>query len=148
LAGDAPLCPGTADADGAPRVSLLSAPPLQDAGMKTQRMIRRFITVCSMAILVVAITAFTFTTRARAGHHDRDDHVEARALLQRGEILPLSRILELVQQKVPGDVVEVELERSREHGWQYEVKVLTAEGRVRKVKLDAASGTVRKIEDD
>lgn len=78
---------------------------------------------------------------------DDDDHLEARALLQRGEILPLARILETVHERVPGDVIEVELERD-DGVWEYEVKVLTAAGRVRKVELDARDGTVRKIKDD
>lgn len=78
---------------------------------------------------------------------DDDDHLEARALLQRGEILPLARILETVHERVPGDVIEVELERD-DGIWEYEVKVLTAAGRVRKVELDARDGTVRKIKDD
>jgi uncharacterized membrane protein YkoI len=45
-------------------------------------------------------------------------------------------------------VVEVELEHGKHHGWEYEVKVLTAQGRVREVKLNARSGEVRKVEDD
>ena len=53
-----------------------------------------------------------------------------------------------MQQNVPGDVIEVELDHDDDHGWEYEVKVLTANGRVREVKLDARSGMVRKIEDD
>ncbi len=81
---------------------------------------------------------------AHAGH---DDHVEAHALLQRGEILPLQKILAIVQKRVPGDVIEVELE-DHHHGWEYEVKVLTGEGRVLEVKLNAGSGKIRKIEDD
>ena len=53
-----------------------------------------------------------------------------------------------MQQRVPGDVVEVELEHGKHHGWEYEVKVLTAQGRVREVKLNARTGEVRKVEDD
>jgi len=78
---------------------------------------------------------------------DDPDHVEARALLERGEILPLGHILPIAQKRVPGDVIEVELDHGK-HGWEYEVKVLTATGRVREVKLNAATGAIRKVEDD
>jgi uncharacterized membrane protein YkoI len=78
---------------------------------------------------------------------DKDDHVEARALLQRGEILPLMRILEIAQRRVPGDVIEVELERE-DSGWEYKVKVLTPAGLVRKITLNARDGAVLKIKDD
>jgi uncharacterized membrane protein YkoI len=81
---------------------------------------------------------------------DRKEQREQDAIreaLQRGEVLPLVRILALAQQAVPGDVIEVELERK--HGaLVYEIKVLTASGRVREVKLDARTGKVLEIEDD
>jgi uncharacterized membrane protein YkoI len=114
--------------------------------MNTHRLIRRIAIPFSLAAALLAVGALALSPRALAGDHD--DHVEARALLQRGEILPLSRILAIVQQQVPGDVVEVELEHGKHHGWEYEVKVLTAQGRVREVKLNARSGEVRKVEDD
>ncbi len=82
-----------------------------------------------------------------AGAADDDDHEAALAALQRGEILPLGRILLIVSRNVAGDVIDVELER--DHGvWQYEVKVLTSTGRVREVKLRAQDGVVLEIEDD
>ena len=111
-------------------------------------LIRRLALPLSLAVALLAASALGLSPRALAGSHDHDDHVEARELLQRGEILPLSRILAIVQQRVPGDVVEVELEHGKHHGWEYEVKVLTAQGRVREVKLNARSGEVRKVEDD
>jgi uncharacterized membrane protein YkoI len=69
---------------------------------------------------------------------------EAFAAMQRGEILPLTRILAIAQAKVPGDVVEVEFKG----GPVYEIKVLTASGRVREVVLNARSGDVIKVEDE
>ncbi len=95
-------------------------------------------------LLLAAALAGLPVYPAQAG---KDDHVEARELLQRGEIVPLARILEVVQQRVPGDVIEVELER--EDGlWEYKVKVLTPAGNVRKLYLDARNATVLKIKDD
>lgn len=78
---------------------------------------------------------------------DDHDHIEARELLRRGEIVPLSRILAVAQEHVPGDVIEVELDREDE-GWEYEVKVLTQAGRVRKLYLDAGTAEVTRIKDD
>jgi uncharacterized membrane protein YkoI len=75
------------------------------------------------------------------------EHEEMRAALQRGEVLPLTKILAIAQEKVPGDVIEVELE-SKRGALVYEIKVLTQSGRVREVKIDARNGTVLKIEDD
>jgi uncharacterized membrane protein YkoI len=99
----------------------------------------------SAAPLVLAAVFSLFpVTVALAG---KDDHVEARALLQRGEILPLARILEVAQRRVPGDVIEVELERE-DSGWEYDVKVLTPAGIVRKITLNARNGAVLKVKDE
>lgn len=72
---------------------------------------------------------------------DDQDHDRARAALERGEIQPISRVLEAAAREVPGEVIEVELER--EHGrWVYELKVITPRGRVREVLVDAGSARV------
>lgn len=94
---------------------------------------------------LVATTALFPAAIALAAKHD--DHVAARELLRRGEILPLDQILEVAQRRVPGDVIEVELEHEDE-GWEYDVKVLTPTGHVRKITLNARNGAVIKIKDD
>lgn len=77
----------------------------------------------------------------------KDDHSEARELLRRGQIVPLARVLEAVQKRVPGDVIEVELDRD-DGQWRYKVKVLTPTGQVRKLYLDASNAAVTRIKDD
>jgi hypothetical protein len=94
------------------------------------------------APVLAVLFALPFAVRA-----DKSDHVEARELLKRGEILPLSAILDAAARQVEGDVIEVELEHEEE-GWQYEVKVLTAAGEVRKLVLDARNARVLKIKAD
>jgi len=80
--------------------------------------------------------------RGRGGDHD--DALDARA---RREALPLPRILEIARGAVPGEVLEVEIER--EHGRLiYEVEILSRSGRVRKVEIDARTGTVLEVEDE
>jgi uncharacterized membrane protein YkoI len=75
------------------------------------------------------------------------DHSSVREALQRGEVLPLVKILAIANKEVPGDVIEVELEDERE-ALVYEIKILTGTGRVREVRIDARTGTVLSIEDD
>ncbi|WP_202843972.1 PepSY domain-containing protein [Luteimonas saliphila] len=107
----------------------------------------RTLLTASVAIPLVLAAAVASLSLPQA-HAGDDDQIEARALLQRGEILPLGRILQIVQARVPGDIIEVELDRSDKHGWEYEVKVLAASGRVLEVDVNARTGEVRKIEDD
>jgi uncharacterized membrane protein YkoI len=82
----------------------------------------------------------------------RDDHKSReqqaiREAVARGEVVPLPKILVIAQKAVPGDILEVELEQ-KEWGLKYELKILTADGRVRKVDINARTGKVVKIGDD
>lgn len=70
--------------------------------------------------------------------HERLDHDRARAALQAGEILPLPVILERVRQAFAGDVLEVELE-TREGDWLYKVRLLTPDGQLLRLDLDAGT---------
>lgn len=100
----------------------------------------------ALAAVLAALVGGALSTPALA--RNEADHLAAREALKRGEILPLSRILAVVAGAVPGDVIDVELERKDDGRWEYEVKVLTSTGRVREVKLNARTGVVREIEDD
>ncbi|KAF1718382.1 peptidase [Pseudoxanthomonas yeongjuensis] len=112
--------------------------------MNNSTRLRRF----AAPLALIAAAALLPATAVMAGKDKhKDDHVEARELLRRGEILPLDHILDIAQRRVAGDVIEVELEREDE-GWEYEVKVLTPTGLVRKITLNARNGAVVKIKDD
>ena len=112
--------------------------------MQAMGWIRTFVAgaLCATVLVVASVVA---------GGDDRDHHAREhdaiRAALQRGEVLPLARILAIAQEKVPGDVIEVELE-SKRAALVYEIKVLTQSGRVREVKIDARTGSVLSVEDD
>ncbi|VCU70225.1 Peptidase propeptide and YPEB domain protein [Pigmentiphaga humi] len=68
----------------------------------------------------------------------------AREALVHGEIRPLSAVLGVVRDKVPGDIIEIELDR--EDGiWIYEVKVLPPNGRRKKLEIDARTLEILKI---
>lgn len=83
---------------------------------------------------------------AQRNNRDDDDQDLARQALQRGEVLPISRILELVAQYLPGDVIEVQLDERRGR-LEYEIRVLTPSGRVRELVLDARTGAFVRFED-
>ena len=77
----------------------------------------------------------------------RDEQDIAREALQRGDVLPITRILAVVATSVPGEIVEVKLE-TRRTPLSYEVKVLTPSGVVREVEIDARTGVITQVEDD
>jgi uncharacterized membrane protein YkoI len=84
---------------------------------------------------------------AGAAVADPFDHDRARAALGRGEVRPLAQILETVTSEIPGEVVEVELEREQ-GAWLYELKVIAPDGHVLEVLVDAASGALLEHEED
>lgn len=97
------------------------------------------------AIIILATLLFALVSPF-AGAGDDDQDIVRRAL-EKGELLPLTKILEVTAANVPGDVIKIELERD-DGVIIYELKVLAANGRVRELELDARTGKVLKIEDD
>jgi len=76
---------------------------------------------------------------------DRDDHDRARRALEAGEILPLSYILKVAEAVRPGRVIEVELERD-DGRWIYELELVTPQGRLYEMEIDAGTAIVLEIE--
>ncbi|MCW2309069.1 PepSY domain-containing protein [Rhodobium gokarnense] len=111
-----------------------------------KRLIPPFLLLAALAAVPAAIG---LPAIADSDHHEERDHDEARAALRRGDVLPLIRILEIVGDKLGGRVIEVEFER-RHEGYVYELEVLGEGGRLREVKVDAATGRIlsRGGEDD
>lgn len=85
--------------------------------------------------------------RPSKADRERAEQEAIRKAVQRGELVPLPRILAIAQSKVPGDIVKVDLEYES-WGLKYEVKILTASGRIREVELNARTGALIQIEDD
>ena len=98
-----------------------------------------------MAALVLVgslVAPLTGVVAADRGH----DQEQARRALEAGEILPLDQILQEVQQRYAGTVVELEL--TPEDGrWVYEVELLAADGRLLKLRIDAKSKQMLEAED-
>ena len=98
-------------------------------------------------IIRAAIGAVLAVSLAAATSWSDDDHERAREALRRGEILSLSEILKTLGDELGGDVIEVEFER--EDGlFVYEFKIVTPDGRVEEVYVDAATAEIVAREDD
>ena len=107
------------------------------------------VSVIGAALLFGSVGAAVSAEPSRREQREREREREqdiAREALRRGEVLPIVRILAIVGQRVPGEIVEVKLETRRT--LHYQVKVLTPGGIVREVHVDARSGTITREEDD
>lgn len=77
-----------------------------------------------------------------------DDHLQARRLMELGDVLPLQTILEKYSTDYPGRVIEVELEMK--HGQIiYEIEIVNDRGVVHELYIDAENGELLrdKVED-
>ncbi|MDR9749969.1 PepSY domain-containing protein [Pseudomonas sp. SZMC_28357] len=96
---------------------------------------------CSRAALVL----LAFCSMVVARDLDQD---EALQLRQRGEIMPLEQLLQQALDRYPGaKLLEAELEEKHDI-YIYEVELLTAEGVVRELDLEAATGLLLKDKED
>ena len=93
----------------------------------------------------IALVLLAFCSSLAARDLDQD---EALALRQQGVILPLEELLQPAMARHPGSrLLEAELEKK--HGkYAYEVELVTTEGVVREIKLDASTGVLIKDEED
>ena len=97
----------------------------------------------ALVVLAAVLAAAVFP--ARAG----EDHDAARRAVEAGTIRPLSEILAAIEARHPGRVLEAELERDDKapSRYIYEIKVLTADGRVLKIEADAKTAEIVRIKD-
>ncbi|MCS3841242.1 putative membrane protein YkoI [Pseudomonas sp. JAI111] len=94
----------------------------------------------SMALLLLV-----FCSVVMARDLDQD---EALRLRQRGVILPLEQLLQQALDRYPGSkLLEAELEEKHDV-YIYEVELLTAQGVVRELDIEAATGRLLKDRED
>lgn len=94
------------------------------------------------ALLLVAGAAVCGSA-LQAGE-DHGDHELARQALQQGQVLPLRQVLDRVEREYQGQVLKIEFERDGGR-YLYEIRLLQADGRLAKLKVDAVDGRVLKI---
>lgn len=77
----------------------------------------------------------------------KDDHEQARQLLDAGQIVPLEQILDRARERRPGRLLEAELKQKKQR-YIYEIELVDPQGVVWELKYDAASGALIKEEQD
>ncbi|MGE0628287.1 MAG: PepSY domain-containing protein [Hyphomicrobiaceae bacterium] len=112
--------------------------------VKTDRMTgARTKCLAVLSYLAIALAAVCAPGRA----DDGDDHERARGLLLNQHILPLEELQSLVLKRFPGRMIGVDLEQKKGRV-AYEFKILSENGRVLEVEVDARTGDVLEVEED
>ncbi|KJZ33097.1 PepSY domain-containing protein [Pseudomonas fluorescens] len=98
---------------------------------------------CTSGRMALALLAFCSAVMARDLNQD-----EALRLRQQGVILPLEQLLQQALDRHPGaKLLEADLEKKHDV-YIYEVELLTTEGVVRELDLDASTGQLLKDKED
>jgi uncharacterized membrane protein YkoI len=69
----------------------------------------------------------------------------ARAAVEAGEIRSLQDILERVRRQFDGRVLDAELDESGRDRWVYQIKILTGDGEVLALAVDARTAEVLRV---
>lgn len=104
--------------------------------------LKRITAIIAATLLLAPPGAAADQGRGRSGDHD-----DALAAVEARQSLPLTRIFQIAQTAVPGEIIEVELDRE-DGRLIYEVDILTSTGRLRQVEIDARTGEVLDVEDE
>lgn len=99
-------------------------------------------TLTTLLLLSLAMATPALADRAGVGGgsgRGGSDHDRARSAVEREEILPLSKILGGVRNRFGGRVIKLDLESDDGH-YVYELKLITPEGRIIELEVDAATG--------
>lgn len=102
-------------------------------------------------LTAATLTVLLFSGGAVPSHADDDDardHEIARQAVVEGRIKPLTEITDAFKAQFAGEIVGVELEVTGPDKFVYEFKVVTPEGKLKEVKVDAKSAQILKVEDD
>jgi uncharacterized membrane protein YkoI len=70
-----------------------------------------------------------------------DDQDRAMNALKRSEVLPLERVLPRIEAEFGARLLAIELQSSAQ-GYIYELEMITPDGRIIQIPVDAATGTV------
>ncbi len=104
---------------------------------------RHLLTLMSTVMMLALFASWPGVSIALG--HERDENREItdgdRALgaLERGEVLPLAQVMSQLEGRIHGEISRIELEK--EDGiWVYEFKVISPQGRMIEVHVDAKTG--------
>ena len=76
---------------------------------------------------------------AHDDEHEMTDEDRALGAVERGEVLPLERVMSQLEGHIHGEISGIELEK--EDGiWVYEFKVISPQGLMMEVHIDAKTG--------
>lgn len=94
-------------------------------------------------LLPIALASMLPIGTAAADTRDQD---AVRLAVERGEILPLTAILDAVRSRLPGEIVGIDVDQDGRR-WLYEFRVLDGKGQLFEVYVDGHTGDIARIKE-
>jgi len=103
-------------------------------------------------LILLLLAAILAPLPAQAPAHaddddDQHDRVDLDDAISRGEILPLTKILDIVLPQIKGRIVEIEFENEKSRPI-YEIYVINSDGRRLEYEIDARTADILGLEDE
>jgi uncharacterized membrane protein YkoI len=95
----------------------------------------------STAVVIGAVLALSQPVLADEKGKKKHDEVKEKIALAGAAKISLDQAVKTASEKVPGQVIEAELEKKHETA-VWEVEILTAEGKIMEIHVDAGTGAV------
>ncbi len=105
------------------------------------------ISIFATAVLLSVVFTAAVAPFAMGQEGGVPDYELAETAVKKGEIIPLAEACRRLQTEFPGKITEVELEYSNGRR-VYEVELVTEDGRLIEVDMDAATGKVLETEEE
>jgi uncharacterized membrane protein YkoI len=97
-------------------------------------------------VLIIAFAASLLVLPARAGDDPAErgcySKIEQRALLARHEVIPLSQAIRAARVHQRGEILRATLCQSQKSGLAYVLTLLSHNGKVNRITVDASNGTL------
>lgn len=100
----------------------------------------------SIRTVVLCVALASTAILAGVALADSYDHDAVRLAVERGEIRSLADILTQIRDKLAGQIAGVEIERKAGR-WLYELRVVSQQGQLLKVYVDARTGEIERIKE-
>lgn len=113
----------------------LNAPFIRHSGS------RAYLWTMRTLLVLMALAGFFLGSPCDISVQAESDQKSARDAADAGKIKPLSDILKTVKRQVPGQVLDVQLDKTSSP-WTYRIRIRSQKGNVILVAVDAESGRI------